>query len=431
MGMKPVSDSDVAEKLALGRASGGNMSLWRRPMLVLAAAAALVMVFVAWRAASRSSPVRYMTQEATRGTLTVIVTATGTLQPTNRVEVGSELSGIIKTVEADYNDRVQVGQILARLDTTRLEAQVTQMKAALGSARAKVLQAQATLKESQSKLEQFRKVRELSGNQVPSQTDLDAAEAAVERAKANEASACAEVNQAQAALAANESDLSKLVIRSPVNGVVLTRNVEAGQTVAASFATPTLFTIAEDLTKMELHVNVDEADIGRVAEGQRAEFTVAAYPDRRFKAVIRQARFGSSTTSGVVTYETVLSVDNSDLALRPGMTATADITVQRLENALLVPSAALRFSPPVQAENKKKSPGLVGSLIPRPPGESKEKRDIPAKDKQHRIWTMKDEKLTPVSIRIGLTDGASTQVLEGDIQPGTAVAVDTVSGEKS
>jgi HlyD family secretion protein len=430
MGMKPGSDKDVAEKLGLGSVSGGKRSLWRRPVPVLAAVAALAMILLAWRAASRSSPVRYMTQEATRGNLTVIVTATGTLQPTNRVEVGSELSGIIKTVEADFNDRVQAGQTLARLDTTRLEAQVTQMRAALGSARAKVVQARATLKESQSKLEQFRKVRELSANQVPSKTELDAAGAAVERAKANEASASADVNQAEAALAANESDLSKLVIRSPVNGVVLTRNVEAGQTVAASFTTPTLFTIAEDLTKMELHVNVDEADIGKVADGQKAEFTVAAYPDRRFKAVIRQARFGSSTTSGVVTYETVLSVDNSDLALRPGMTATADITVRKVENALLVPSAALRFSPPVQAEKKAPSGGLVGSLIPHPPPEFKRKQDNAAKDKPQVVWTLKNGSLVPVPVKTGLTDGTRSQVVEGNVELGAAVVIDSAMSEK-
>lgn len=430
MHTKPVPDSDVAEKLGLGRALGGKKSLWRRPVPVIAAATALVLILVAWRAASRSSPLRYVTQEAKRGNLTVIVTATGTLQPTNKVEVGSELSGIIKTVEADYNDRVHVGQILARLDTTKLEAQVTQMRAALGSARAKVLQSQATVKESQSKLDQFRKVRELSGNQVPSQTELDAAEAAVERAKANEASASADVKQAEATLAANESDLSKLVIRSPVNGVVLTRNVEAGQTVAASFTTPTLFTIAEDLTKMELHVNVDEADIGKVADGQKAEFTIAAYPDRRFKAVIRQARFGSSTTSGVVTYETVLSVDNSDLALRPGMTATADITVRMVDNALLVPSAALRFSPSVQAEKKAPSGGLVGSLIPHPPPELKQKQDNTAKDKPHVVWTLKDGILIPVSVKTGLTDGTRSQVLEGNVEPGAAVVIDSATSEK-
>ncbi len=430
MSMKAVSDSDIVEKLGLGLTSERKGPLWRRPLSMALAAVILVIIVVAWRAAGRSGSVQYVTQEATRGDLTVIVTATGTLQPTNKVEVGSELSGIIKSVEADYNDRVAVGQVLARLDTTKLEAQVTQMRAALGSAQARVLQAKATLRESESKLEQYRKVRELSGNQVPSQTELDAADAAVDRARANEASAGADVKQAEAALATYESDLSKLVIRSPVGGIVLTRSVEAGQTVAASFTTPTLFTIAEDLTKMELHVNVDEADIGKVAVGQAAEFTVAAYPDRRFKAVVRQARFGSSTTSGVVTYETVLSVDNTDLALRPGMTATADITVRKVENALLVPNAALRFTPPTQGTAPKGSPSIVGSLIPRPPSEPKEKEMNPGKEKQRHVWTLKGGKLAEASVKIGLADGTSTQILEGDLIPGTAVVVDTLSVEK-
>ena len=233
-----------------------------------------------------------------RGDLTVIVTATGTLQPTNKVDVGSELSGIVKSVEADYNDRVKVGQVLARLDTSKLEAQVTQSRAALDSAKAKVLQAQATVLETRSKLTQFQKVRELSNNKVPSQSELDAAEAAFERAKADEASATAAVSQAQATLEANQTDLSKSVIRSPINGVVLTRSMEPGQTVAASFTAPVLFTLAEDLTQMELHVDVDEADVGKVKEGQKAAFGVAAYPNRTFEARITQTRFGSSRPRG-------------------------------------------------------------------------------------------------------------------------------------
>ncbi len=243
-----------------------------------------------------SNSVQYKTQEAVRGNLTVIVTATGTLQPTNKVDVGSELSGIIKTVEVDHNGRVKVGQVLARLDTSKLEAQVTQSRAALESAKGKLLQTQATLKETRSKLGQLQKVRELSKNKVPSQSELHAAEAAFERARADEASAKAAVSQARATLEAKETDLSKTVIRSPINGIVLTRSVEPGQTVAASFQAPVLFTLAEDLTQMELNVDVDEADVGRVREGQKATFRVDAYPNRTFEARITQARYGSSTT---------------------------------------------------------------------------------------------------------------------------------------
>ena len=174
-----------------------------------------------------------------------------------------------------------------------------------------------------------------------------------------------------------------------MNGVVLTRNIEPGQTVAASFEAPVLFTLAQDLTQMELHVNVDEADIGKVKEGQKATFSVSAYPNRTFEARITQARYASTTTSGVVTYETVLKVDNTDLSLRPGMTATADITVKKVENAIMVPSAALRFSPPVQQEEKS-STGLVGSLLPRPPRGTQQRNETTTNGKQQRVWICKE-----------------------------------------
>jgi HlyD family secretion protein len=257
---------------------------------------------------------------------------------------------------------------------------------------------------------------------------MDAAEAAFERAEADEASAKAAVSQAEATVKANETDLSKLVIRSPINGIVLARSIEPGQTVAASFQAPVLFTLAEDLSKMELHVNVDEADIGKVHEGQKATFSVAAYPNRTFEARITQARFGSSTTSGVVTYETVLKVDNSDLSLRPGMTATADITVKKVENAILVPSAALRFTPPIQEEKQRPSGSLVSSLLPRPPrSASKQGENISANKKHQRVWTLKDGQLSSIPVTIGSTDGSMTEVLAGDIKPGMAVVVDTLS----
>ena len=428
-------DSDVARTLKIDQPHGYGRWVKRLIVVALVVIAAIAGVVI-WRTSGKSNTPQYKTEEVRRGDLTVIVTATGTLQPTNTVDVGSELSGIIKNVEVDYNDRVKVGQVLARIDTSKLEAQVTQSKAALESAKAKVLQTQATVTETRSKLTQFQKVRALSNNRVPSQTELDAAEAGFERAKADEASAKAAVSQAQASLEAIETDLSKSVIRSPINGIVLARSVEPGQTVAASFTAPVLFTLAEDLTKMELHVNVDEADIGKVQEGQKATFSVSGYPDRTFDAQITQARFGSSTTSGVVTYETVLKVNNSDLSLRPGMTATADITVMKVENALLIPSAALRFTPPVQEEKKKdeekKSSGsLVGSLFPRPPRRGSQKSNGSTGNKsQQRVWTLKDGQLSAVPVTIGSTDGSRTEVVAGDIQEGMAVAVDILSAVK-
>lgn len=389
---------------------------------------AVIIVLLIVMLGGRSKGVQYKTDKAKRGDLVVIVTATGTLQPTNEVDVGSELSGTIKSVEVDYNSKVKAGQVLARLDTTKLEATIAQSRAALESAKAKLLQARATVVETKAKLAQYQKVWDLSGGKVPSQTEMDAAKAAHDRANADLANNVATVSQSQAALKANLTDLSKSVIKSPINGIVLTRSIEPGQTVAASFTAPVLFTLAEDLTKMDLHVNVDEADIGKVQEGQEATFSVAAYPNRTFEAEIIQARYGSSTTSGVVTYETVLKVNNPDLSLRPGMTATADITVKKLENVILIPGAALRFSPPVQQE-KKPSTGLVGALLPRPPKQESAQRDSRAAGKQERrIWTLKDGRLSSVSITVGSSNGGVTEVTSDNIQPGTEVVTDIVTG---
>lgn len=374
-----------------------------------------------------SSAVQYKTDQAHRDNLVVIVTSTGTLEPTNKVDVGSELSGTIKTVEVDYNSKVKTGQVLARLDTTKLEATISQSRAALESAIAKNQQSQATLMETKLKLSQYQKVWELSEGKVPSRTEMDAAKAAHQRALADTKNTAAAISQSRAALNANLTDLSKSIIKSPINGIVLTRNIEPGQTVAASFTAPVLFTLAEDLTKMDLHLNIDEADIGKIQEGQQALFSVAAYPNRTFEARVIQARYGSSTTSGVVTYETVLKVDNPDFSLRPGMTATADITVKKLENVLLISSSALRFSPLLQQE-KKSSASLISSLIPQPPKQTSSNRESDYGKKLERtIWILENKKLVPVSIITGESNGGFTVVVSGHIEPGTEIVSDVVS----
>lgn len=424
-----IDPGSVAERILGAGPLKGSRPMRRYLWLACLAAAVAVMVIVVMGVKGGSKAVQYRTEQVRRGDLVVVVTATGTLQPTNKVDVGSELSGTIKTVEADYNSKVRAGQVLARLDTTKLEATIAQSRAALEAAKAKALQARATVTETGAKLTQYRKVRDLSGGKVPSQTEMDAATAAFERAGADAANCNASVSQAEATLKANLTDLSKSVIKSPINGIVLTRSIEPGQTVAASFTAPVLFTLAEDLTKMELHVNVDEADIGRVQEGQKAVFNVAAHPDRTFEAEITQARYGSSTTSGVVTYETVLKVGNPDLLLRPGMTATADITVRKLENAVLVPASALRFSPPVQAE-KMASGGVIGALMPRPPGSGQPQREDGGKGQQKRVWILSKGQLTSVSITVGAQNGGVTEVTSGNLQPGTEVVIDTVTGVK-
>lgn len=414
-------EPDVARTLGIGLAQSRARRL-KRFLIVVAflAVAAATMIF--WkRSAENAKAPKYETKPAQRGDLTVTVTATGTLEPTNQVEVGSELSGIIETVEVDYNDHVKVGQVLARLDTEKLEAQVVKSEAALESARAAVLQAKANVLETRNDLERLTQVWEKTDKKAPSQRDLDAAQAAFTRAQAEEAAATAQVSEAQATLDANKTDLSKAVIRSPIDGVVLTREVEPGQTVAASLQAPTLFTLAEDLTQMELHVDVDEADVGQVQDGQDAVFTVDAYPDKNFHAMVTQVRFGSKTVNGVVTYETLLRVDNSDLLLRPGMTATADITVKRLANVMLVPNVALRFSPPTLETEPSAGGGITSRLIPRRPRRRPEKRpeESNGKNGQKRVWTLKNGSPAPILITTGATDGRMTEVIAGDIEPGT------------
>lgn len=421
-------DSDIALTLGVDTSSGRSKHL-KRWLGWATLVAVLPIVVMGWNARNKTGTVHFKTQEVRRGSIIVTVTATGTLEPTNQVDVGSELSGIIKTVEVDYNDNVKVGQVLARLDTSKLEAQVLQSKAALESARAKVLEAGATVREKRNELARFERVRELSGNKVPSQHELDAAEAALQRALGGEASARAAVSEAQATLNAIETDLGKAAIYSPINGIVLVRAVEPGQTVASSLQAPVLFTLAQDLTQMELHVDVDEADVGQVREGQEATFTVDAFPDRTFPARISQVRYACQTVAGVVTYETVLKVDNSDLSLRPGMTATAEITVEKVEDAILVPNAALRFTPPVK-EQEKPSGGtsMIRRLIPRPPRDSSRPREgVTASNKQPCVWTVREGQLVAIPVTTGSTDGIMTEVTAGDVEPGMALVVDTVS----
>jgi HlyD family secretion protein len=401
----------------------------RRRWWLLALGALLVAVLLFPVLGRKPQPVKYATRPAKRGNLVVSVSATGTLEPLKKVDVGIEVSGTIKSVDVDYNAPVKVGQVMAKLDTTRLEAQAQQNEAALEAARARVLQAQASVEEAEAQLGRLNRLRELSGGKMPSQNDLDTAKANLARYKADESSAKASVAQAQAALDVVRTDITKAVIRSPINGVVLKRSVEPGQTVAAQFQSPTLFTLAEDLTQMELQVDVDEADVGQVKEGQDATFTVDAYPDRTFPARITQVRYGSQTVEGVVTYKTVLKVDNSSLALRPGMTATAVITVNLRDNVVLVPNAALRFAPSSNGSSgRSRGGGLVGMLLPRPPGMNDNKIEEPdTKSKEQRVWIVRNRQLAALSFTKGLSDGLHTEVVSGQIESGMELVIDEIS----
>ncbi|MFZ1985728.1 MAG: efflux RND transporter periplasmic adaptor subunit [Desulfatitalea sp.] len=414
-------------------AGDGRRPLWRRWLKwILLVLVALIAVFIGLRG-SRKAAVEYKTAAVTRGDLIVNVTATGNLVPTNEVTVGSELSGIIKTVTVDYNDLVKVGQPLAYLDNTKFEAAVMQSRAALISARAKQKQAYATLRQKQQNLERMRKVHDLSGGRAPSAGELEGAEADLLRAEADEAAAQGAIAQALATLKIDETNLSKSIIYSPINGIVLARNVDPGQTVAASLQAPVLFSLAEDLTKMELQVDVDEADVGWLRQGQSATFSVDAYPDRTFEANIIQVRYGSQINNGVVTYTALLNVDNRDLVLRPGMTATAEIVVDKIENALLVPNAALRFAPRPNGSPAAPKRGLVDMLTIRPPqrGTKTASKTNDAKSKTQQIWILKDQQPVALTVTTGPSNGSHTVIKSEEVQPDMLVIVDTVASKES
>ncbi|MEM8682290.1 MAG: efflux RND transporter periplasmic adaptor subunit [Pseudomonadota bacterium] len=414
--------SHVGETLGLDTAKGSYRS--RRILLIGAALLAAVSIVVFLRSGG-GTEVEYQTANAKRGELTILVMATGNLEPINQVDVGIEVSGTIESVEVDYNDNVTVGQALASLDTTILEAQASQFAARLRSAEATVQQAQATVREVRVQLQRLERVRDLSGGKVPAQSDLDAAEASLSRGLADAAAAEATVAEARANLTVAETELSKAVIRSPINGIVLQRNVEPGQTVAASLQAPELFTLAENLTQMALHVDVDEADVGQVRVGQQVTFTVDAYPERTFAAQVAQVRFGAQEAEGVVTYETVLNVNNDDRLLRPGMTATADIVVDRISDVLVVPSSALRFSPPVTSDDDG-GRGFIGSLLARPP--RRERRDRSVEVRQS-VWILQDGLPIRVAVATGATDGVITEIVGGELTAGSAVITDMVTSE--
>lgn len=424
--------SEVAEILSRSKTSGRRswlkkLAVW---LLLLAFCAA---AFYWWQRDIPAATPQYTTQSIKRGDLRVIITATGNLAPVNQVEVGSELSGIVKNVEVDFNDLVRVGQVLARLDTSKLEAQLLQSNASLEAARAKVLQTSATVKETSQNLERLQSLLAMSQGKAVSKHDLDAARASLDRAKADLASAEAAVNQNKAVLKAIETDLAKAIIHSPINGVVLNRSVDPGQTVAASLQAPVLFSLAEDLAKMELHVDVDEADVGKVSAGQVATFMVDAFPERSYPARISQVRYASKTIGGVVTYETLLDVDNTDLSLRPGMTATANITVQEVHDALLVPNAALRFVPPARADsgngNTRNGGSILTRLFPRPRHAAQNRKEIVDKGskKAQRIWLLQAGKLVQLPVTTGATDGAFTEITGENLQPGQEIVVDSTA----
>jgi HlyD family secretion protein len=423
---EPARADGVARELGFDARPGRRrLWFWAGSAILVALAAAAVMHL--WP--GQEDQARFRTAPVRVADLQVKVSATGELEPIVQVEVGTEVSGTIQSVEADFNDRVKAGQVLARLDPDQANAKYRQSDAALTLAKARVQEAEATVTETANRQ---RRTRDLIAKRLSSPDELDTVEAAAERAAAGLAVARAQVAQAQAQLDADRRTLDKTVIRSPIDGIVLKRQVEPGQTVAASLQTPVLFTLAENLVQMQLKVAVDEADVGQVSEGQKATFTVDAYPGRDFPASITQVRFAPETVDGVVTFGALLAVDNGDLSLRPGMTATADILVREEHDAVLVPNAALRFTPPARSEAAR-GRDLVGMLLPRRPPDARRPLEADRRaGKGARVWVLRDGAPAAVEVRTGATDGVWTQVLDGGLAPGTEVLVDVErSGSKS
>jgi HlyD family secretion protein len=427
----PATDAPSASETAALLDEPAPRAWYRRP--VLWAVATLIALAAAgawyWQSEQKANAApRYTTEPVRRGNITLTVTANGTLQPTRSIAIGSELSGTVLKVNVDVNDRVKKGQVLVELDTAKLKDQILRSRATLAAANAKVAQTAATVKEAQATLGRFEEVQRLSGGKVPSKTELDTAHATLDRARADEAAARASVNDAQAALSTDEINLSKASIRAPSDGVILTRNVDPGNAVAASLQAVTLFTIAEDLKQLRLQVNVDEADVGSVAVGQKATFTVSAYPGRNYPATVTRVAYGSTTTDNVVTYVTYLDVDNSDLSLRPGMTATATIVATSHSDVLLVPNTALRFEPAAAetaAPAAKGGGGIVSQLTPRFPRRARSgAADTASTATARQVWVLRDGKAVPVAVTPGISDGRVTEIVSGDLQLGMQVITD-------
>jgi HlyD family secretion protein len=413
----------MAETLGLNQSAPKKKFLKRFILLLLIALPVTVAVMIGLPAKSKPQ-VRYKTEPIERGTLTVAITATGNLAPTNKVEVGCELSGIIKTVSADFNDRVKAGQHLVSLDSTKFEAAVMESQAALALAEARSLQARTTLLLKNQTMKRLHQVQQLSGGKAPSKGEMDAAEADLQRAKADETAAKAAIQQAQARLQIDQNALGKTTISSPIDGVVLKRFVDPGQTVAASLQTPVLFTLAEDLAKMELRVDVDEADVGLVEEQQAATFTVEAHPNRSFTARVTKLRFDPQINNGVVTYPAVLTVDNEDLQLRPGMTATVKIVTKQVADAILIPNAALRFTPPRQNHSAPGKRRVLDFFTRRTSAADSSAEEGRGNTAASRVWVLDGEALTAVTVTPGLNDGAYTAMADGDLEPGMQVVVE-------
>lgn len=346
----------------------------------------------------------FKTEKATRGEIVSTVTATGTVNAVTTVLVGTQVSGTIKNIYVDFNSSVKKGQVIAQIDPATFEAQVEQAKANLLSAHANLEKAEAALLDAKRTMGRN---RELFSQDIVARSEMDTSETNYESAKAQVSVAKAQIAQAEASLRLSETNLRYAKIVSPVYGTVVSRNIDVGQTVAASFQTPTLFNIAQDLTKMQIDTNVAEADIGKIEVGQPVEFTVDAYPEITFKGSVSEIRNAPIVVQNVVTYDVVVKVDNPELKLKPGMTANVSIIVSEKKGILKISNAALRFRP---SEMRKKDA---------------------MKEKGSAVWIVEEGKPKRVKVSTGISDGSFTELVQGDIKEGQEIIVESLEKPKN
>jgi HlyD family secretion protein len=384
-----------------------------------------------WRWGSRPKESAYVTMPVQRGNVTQVVSSTGTLQAVITVLVGSQISGTIDKLFADFNTKVKAGEVVAQLNQDKFKAAVDQARANLLAAESNLAKAKVSVVDAQRTLERNRELRK---RDLMPQSELDAAQTAYDAALAQVEVNKAQSAQAQAGLNQATVDLNNTVIRSPVDGIVISRNVDVGQTVAASLQAPTLFTIANDLAKMEVHTNVDEADVGNVTEGQEVSFTVDAFPARRFKGRVHQVRNAPTVVQNVVTYDAVVRIDNKEQLLKPGMTANVQFLVNRREDVLTIPNMAIRFKPPEQKdeaqellrrEQTRAAPTIGARKTSRSPGGGgggggRGGRRI-------TLYVLSSGKAEPVEVQLGITDGSKTEVGDGELKENDPVIIGLTS----
>jgi len=350
----------------------------------------------------------FRTQTAARGDIRATVTATGTMNAVTTVLVGTQVSGTISKLYVDYNSSVKKGQILAQIDPSTFQAQVDQAKANLMAAQANVQKAEASVVDAKRTLERN---KTLFARNLIAKSDADTAETNYLSAEAQLSASKAAVAQTRAALDFAATNLRYTKIISPVDGTVISRSVDVGQTVAASFQTPTLFNIAQDLTRMQIDTSVDEADIGKIQVDQPVEFSVDAYPDITFRGKVSEVRNAPITVQNVVTYDVVVQVGNPELKLKPGMTANVSIILEDKKGVLRVPNAALRFRPPEKSREKAE-------------------QKAPAEQKGAAVWVLEDKTPKRLSVKAGISDGNYTEILSGDLKEGDAVIVESIGAAK-